>query len=219
VPGYQPFTLFVPCTLLLCADSLPALCLLPCCGPCFMLAILHTPTHQPPSRPVSCPVFLTLSRWGTRFDPTSVSAFRSHSFAHLPPAYPPVQVPLYYEMPPGEAAKNRRTKAAIEDWMLHNECDRRACVVALGGGVVGDLAGFVAATYMRGVRVVQVLIALCLIWSPSPATLSLSPVPYHFRNGTHHQYHRVAIIFAHTDPDDSAGNGGFEHRRKDGHRH
>jgi 3-dehydroquinate synthase len=40
--------------------------------------------------------------------------------------------------------------------MLENGFDRTDCVVAVGGGVVGDLAGFVASTYMRGIRVVQV---------------------------------------------------------------
>merc|ERR1719453_842392 len=40
--------------------------------------------------------------------------------------------------------------------MLQNGCTRDSVIVALGGGVVGDMAGFVAATYMRGVKVVQV---------------------------------------------------------------
>ena len=52
---------------------------------------------------------------------------------------------------PGEASKSRDTKAQIEDAMLAAGIDRSACVVALGGGVVLDLAGFVAATYLRGI--------------------------------------------------------------------
>lgn len=63
---------------------------------------------------------------------------------------------LTYTIPPGEASKNRENKAAIEDFMLSHKCTRDTAVVALGGGVVGDLAGFVAATYMRGVTVVQI---------------------------------------------------------------
>ncbi|RLO11306.1 hypothetical protein DYB28_001732, partial [Aphanomyces astaci] len=55
-----------------------------------------------------------------------------------------------YVIPAGEASKNRRMKAAIEDFMLEKRMHRDCCVVALGGGVVGDLAGFVASTYMRG---------------------------------------------------------------------
>lgn len=65
---------------------------------------------------------------------------------------------LVYHAPPGEVSKSRQTKADIEDWMLGQSppCGRDAVVIALGGGVIGDLTGFVAATYMRGVRYVQV---------------------------------------------------------------
>ncbi|KAL5339860.1 Shikimate dehydrogenase [Aspergillus crustosus] len=65
---------------------------------------------------------------------------------------------LIYNAPPGEVSKSRQTKADIEDWMLSQSppCGRDAVVIALGGGVIGDLTGFIAATYMRGVRYVQV---------------------------------------------------------------
>jgi pentafunctional AROM polypeptide len=65
---------------------------------------------------------------------------------------------LTYEIPPGESSKSRQTKADIEDWMLAHQppCGRDTVIIALGGGVIGDLVGFVAATYMRGVRFVQV---------------------------------------------------------------
>mmetsp|Transcript_48014 Transcript_48014/g.123567 ORF Transcript_48014/g.123567 Transcript_48014/m.123567 type:complete len:393 (+) Transcript_48014:79-1257(+) len=63
---------------------------------------------------------------------------------------------LKYEIEPGEPSKNRNVKAAIEDFMLEHRCTRDTIVVALGGGVVGDLSGFLAATYMRGVPVVQI---------------------------------------------------------------
>ena len=53
---------------------------------------------------------------------------------------------LTYVIPPGEGSKNRETKAAIEDWMLNQKVTRDATVIALGGGVIGDLIGFVAAT-------------------------------------------------------------------------
>lgn len=58
-------------------------------------------------------------------------------------------------IPAGEPHKTRDTWAELTDWMLHQRCGRDTTVVALGGGVVGDLAGFVAATFMRGVPVVQ----------------------------------------------------------------
>ncbi|CCG82719.1 Pentafunctional AROM polypeptide [Taphrina deformans PYCC 5710] len=57
---------------------------------------------------------------------------------------------------PGETSKSRETKADLEDWMLSHRCTRDTVVIALGGGVIGDMIGFVAATFMRGVKFVQV---------------------------------------------------------------
>ncbi|KAJ7678186.1 Shikimate dehydrogenase [Mycena polygramma] len=59
-------------------------------------------------------------------------------------------------IPPGETSKSRDGKASIEDFLLLNRCTRDTVILALGGGVVGDLVGFVSATFMRGVRVVQI---------------------------------------------------------------
>jgi len=61
-----------------------------------------------------------------------------------------------YQVPTGEDSKCRDVKAKIEDFMIEKRCNRDTCVIALGGGVVGDLVGFVAATYMRGVPFVQI---------------------------------------------------------------
>lgn len=57
--------------------------------------------------------------------------------------------------PPGEASKSREVWAELTDRMLEAGLGRDAAVAALGGGVAGDLAGFVAATYLRGVPVIQ----------------------------------------------------------------
>jgi len=59
-------------------------------------------------------------------------------------------------MPAGEQHKNRDLWARLTDELLARGFGRDTLVVALGGGVVGDVAGFVAATYMRGVPVLQV---------------------------------------------------------------
>jgi len=59
-------------------------------------------------------------------------------------------------VPAGEAAKNRETWGEVLDAFNALELGRDACVLALGGGAVGDLAGFAAATFLRGVPVVQV---------------------------------------------------------------
>jgi 3-dehydroquinate synthase len=58
--------------------------------------------------------------------------------------------------PAGEESKSRETWIRLTDEMLGLGLDRQAAIVALGGGVVGDLAGFVAATYLRGVPCAQV---------------------------------------------------------------
>ncbi|MEM4409348.1 MAG: 3-dehydroquinate synthase [Candidatus Caldarchaeum sp.] len=58
--------------------------------------------------------------------------------------------------PAGEQNKTREQKQRIEDSMLSLRIGRDSMLIALGGGVVGDLAGFVAATYLRGIPYVQV---------------------------------------------------------------
>lgn len=61
-----------------------------------------------------------------------------------------------FAFPDGERQKTRDTWARLSDQMLESGMGRDSAVVAVGGGVVGDLAGFVAATFMRGVPCVQV---------------------------------------------------------------
>jgi 3-dehydroquinate synthase len=59
-------------------------------------------------------------------------------------------------LPAGERHKSRRTRDALEDRLIDLGADRATALVALGGGVVGDVTGFVAATFHRGIRYVQV---------------------------------------------------------------
>ncbi|MBU6145958.1 MAG: 3-dehydroquinate synthase [Paenibacillaceae bacterium] len=59
-------------------------------------------------------------------------------------------------IPAGERSKNMHTVYDLITQMLEARCDRHTIVVAFGGGVVGDVAGFVAATYMRGIPYVHV---------------------------------------------------------------
>ena len=61
-----------------------------------------------------------------------------------------------FTYPHGEQSKNADTYAALLNFMAENGLSRSDAVVALGGGVTGDLAGFAAATYMRGVKYVQI---------------------------------------------------------------
>ncbi|MDE2059090.1 MAG: 3-dehydroquinate synthase [candidate division NC10 bacterium] len=60
------------------------------------------------------------------------------------------------EVPAGERAKSLRQAAGLYRAFLHNRMDRRSAVVTLGGGVIGDLAGYAAATFLRGLPLVQV---------------------------------------------------------------
>ncbi len=64
--------------------------------------------------------------------------------------------PIVISVPPGEASKSLATLEVVYDRMTAAGLDRASAVFALGGGVVGDLAGFSAATYLRGVVLVQI---------------------------------------------------------------
>ncbi len=66
--------------------------------------------------------------------------------------------PTIYEyiIPSGEASKSFQTYFDIQGFALEKGLDRRSLIIALGGGVVGDIAGFVAATFMRGIPFIQV---------------------------------------------------------------
>ena len=71
----------------------------------------------------------------------------------LAPHYPQVSS---VHLPDGELHKDWATLNLVFDHLLANGCDRKTVLFALGGGVVGDMTGFAAASYMRGVPFVQV---------------------------------------------------------------
>ncbi len=58
---------------------------------------------------------------------------------------------IIYTFPQGEKSKNFETYSALLKTLAENKFDRKDCVIAVGGGVTGDMAGFTAATYMRGI--------------------------------------------------------------------
>ena len=64
--------------------------------------------------------------------------------------------PIVIQVPAGETAKSLKTVHFCYDQLAAQRIERQSFIVALGGGVVGDMAGFVAATYLRGVAFVQV---------------------------------------------------------------
>jgi shikimate kinase / 3-dehydroquinate synthase len=64
--------------------------------------------------------------------------------------------PFIYTVPAGEESKSQEQVTAIYDWLIEHHAERREALMALGGGVIGDLVGYVAATYLRGVPLIQV---------------------------------------------------------------
>jgi len=64
--------------------------------------------------------------------------------------------PLLVLVPAGEASKSRKRKEEIEDNLLENNFGRDSIIIAIGGGVIGDLAGFAAATFNRGIPIIHV---------------------------------------------------------------
>jgi len=86
-------------------------------------------------------------------DPTVASAYLERLAGGLDPLGLRV---VHLGVPAGEEAKSLQTVSALLRQLATQEAHRDDVVIALGGGSVGDLAGFVAATYMRGVRFVQV---------------------------------------------------------------
>jgi 3-dehydroquinate synthase len=71
-------------------------------------------------------------------------------------AFEPVARSSLIQLPDGEQTKRWECVSSVLDALTERGADRKSVVVALGGGVIGDLAGFAASIYMRGVRFVQV---------------------------------------------------------------
>lgn len=62
---------------------------------------------------------------------------------------------IVYEFPAGERSKSLKTASQIYDFLIRSGVERQDCILALGGGVSTDLAGFVAATYLRGISLIH----------------------------------------------------------------
>ncbi|KAJ3220387.1 3-dehydroquinate dehydratase (3-dehydroquinase) [Dinochytrium kinnereticum] len=101
---------------------------------------------------------------------------------------------LTYILPPGESVKTREVKAQVEDWMLSQKCTRDSCMIALGGGVMGDMIGFIASTFMRGIPIIQVPTTLLAMVDSSIGGKTAVDTP-HGKNliGSFHQPRRLFI--------------------------
>ncbi|MCK9506798.1 MAG: 3-dehydroquinate synthase [Pigmentiphaga sp.] len=86
-------------------------------------------------------------------NPTVAALYEARALASLKRSGKDV---MTVTLPDGESYKDWQTLNLIFDAMLAAHCDRKAVIVALGGGVIGDMAGFAAAVYMRGIRFIQV---------------------------------------------------------------
>jgi 3-dehydroquinate synthase len=87
---------------------------------------------------------------------TNPTVFKLHGWKlckSLQAVYGPISV---IHIGDGERYKDQRSLNKIYDGLFHARADRKSWLVAFGGGVVGDIAGFAAATYMRGIRYVGV---------------------------------------------------------------
>ncbi|GBC05867.1 hypothetical protein RclHR1_06490002 [Rhizophagus clarus] len=117
---------------------------------------------------------------------------------------------ITYLVSPGEQSKSRDTKAEIEDFLLSKACGRDTCIFAMGGGVIGDLVGFVAATFMRGVPFVQVPTSLLAMVDSSIGGKTAVDTP-HGKNliGSFWQPKRIYIdlTFLETLPEREFTNG------------
>jgi pentafunctional AROM polypeptide len=111
------------------------------CGFHLIPYITHTVLHSLPS---STYVLIT----DTNIASLHLNSF-VHEFVHALAKFPadkPKPRFITHVLPPGELSKSRKTKAEIEDFLLLQQCTRDTVILALGGGVIGDLVGFVAAT-------------------------------------------------------------------------
>ncbi len=64
--------------------------------------------------------------------------------------------PILFTVPHGESSKSAENYINILNFLAENHISRSDCIFALGGGVIGDLSGFVASTYLRGIRFIQI---------------------------------------------------------------
>lgn len=111
----------------------------------------------------------------------------------------------------GEKFKNLDVVSKMYDTLIEEHFSRRACVIAFGGGVVGDLAGFVAATFLRGVNFVQVPTTVVAMVDSSVGGKTGVDHPLG-KNliGAFHQPKLVAADLAYLDTlDDHNRRGGF----------
>lgn len=116
---------------------------------------LHYPIHCYPGALQQLGAVVAMHAPAHRYaiisDTTVAALYANQLFATLPAGQHKL-----FTIPPGEREKTRERWSELSDALIAWGAGRDTTIIALGGGVIGDLAGFVAATFMRGVPVVQV---------------------------------------------------------------
>ena len=108
-------------------------------------------------------------------------------------AHFPAATTRLFTIPPGEQQKTRAQWGELTDALLAWGAGRDTTIVAVGGGVIGDLAGFVAATYMRGVPLIQVPTTLLAMVDASIGGKTAVDTPFG-KNLVGAWYHPAAVV-------------------------
>ncbi len=139
----------------------------------------------------------------------------SNTLEHCLPVLDRAQIELFedfevIEVEPGEATKSPEIAAGIWQSLLDLKLDRNAVLVGLGGGVVGDLTGFIAATYLRGIDCIQVptsLLAMIDASTGGKTGINLGGVKNQVGTFTQPRIVFVDPTFLHTLPDEHRLSG------------
>ena len=94
---------------------------------------------------------------------------------------------VYFVVEAGESAKNFVQLEALCDWLLAEKIERNDCIIALGGGVIGDLTGFAAAILRRGTRLTKYRPRFWRRWTAPLAARPLSTLRRQILIGAFHQ--------------------------------
>ena len=106
----------------------------------------------------------------------------------------------------GEQFKNWETLNSVFDYLLEQRCDRTTTLIALGGGVVGDLTGFAAASYQRGVPFIQV--PTTLLAQVDSSVGGKTAINHPRGKNMIGAFYQPEVVLADTDVADIAGDAG-----------